>query len=88
MQSPDPSALAAHWGRIIGVAVSKRDDGTPELKLPNACFRFVKGETEIMSGLDFRVISVAAVCDAAKARGYRVSGDEFLLGGVTFKLTA
>jgi len=88
MQSPDPPGLAAHWGRIIGVAVSKRDDGTAELKLPNACFRFVRGETEIMSGLDFRVTSVVAVCDAAKARGYEVSGDEFLLGGVTFKLAA
>jgi hypothetical protein len=41
-----------------------------------------------MSGLDFRVTSVAAVCEAAKARGYEVSGDEFLLGGVTFKLAA
>jgi hypothetical protein len=88
MQSPDPFALAAHWGKIIGVAVSTRDDGTPELKLPNACFRFVKGEAEIMSGLDFQVASVAAVCDAAKEKGHKVSGNEFLLGGVSFKLTA
>ena len=41
-----------------------------------------------MSGLDFRVASVAAVCEAAKARGYKVSGNEFLLGGVTFRLAA
>src|SRR6201995_2090522 len=77
MQSPDPADLAAHWGKIIGVDVSKGGDGVAELKLPNATFRFVKGETEIMSGLDFRVKDVAKVCDAAKARGYAVSGNAF-----------
>jgi hypothetical protein len=28
------------------------------------------------------------VRDAAKARGYALSGDSFLLGGVTFRLVA
>src|SRR6202000_2741238 len=69
MQSPDPAELAAHWGKIIGVAGSKGAEGTAELKLPNATFRFVKGPTEIMSGLDFRVANVAAVCAAARAKG-------------------
>ncbi|WP_407177466.1 hypothetical protein [Bradyrhizobium sp. STM 3562] len=86
VQSPDPLGLAAHWGRIIEVPVSRGADGTPELKLPNASFRFVQGEAEIMSGLDFRVASVAAVCEAARARGYAVSDSEFVIGGVTFKL--
>jgi len=88
MQSADPHALAAHWGRIIGVAVGNNGDGAPELKLPNASFRFVKGDSEVMSGLDFRVADVAAVREAAKARGYQVSGNEFLISGVTFKLAA
>jgi hypothetical protein len=87
MQSPDPQGLAAHWGRIIGVDAG-RENGVPELRLPNATFRFVKGESEIMSGLEFRVGNVAAVCDAAKARGYAVTGSEFLLGGVTFRFVA
>jgi hypothetical protein len=88
MQSPEPQDLAAHWGRIIGIAVSKGHDGTPELKLPNCSLRFVKGATEIMSGLTFRVADVAAVRHAATAKGYEVSGDTFLIGGVTFQLTA
>ena len=62
--------------------------GEPELKLPNCSFRFVKGASEIMSGLTFRVADVAKVRDAAKARGYAVSGDSFELGGVTFHLAA
>jgi hypothetical protein len=88
MQGPDPAGLAEHWGKIIGVAVSKGADGTAELKLPNATFRFVKGEAEIMSGLDFRVGNVAKVAAAAKARGYEVADNEFLIGGVNFRLSA
>jgi hypothetical protein len=88
MQSPDPLGLAEHWGRILQIAVGNSGDGTPELKLPNASFRFVKGDSEIMSGLDFRVGNVSAVRDAAKARGYQVSGNEISICGVTFKLAA
>jgi hypothetical protein len=87
MQSPDPAGLAQHWGRIIEMAVSRNQRGEPELKLPNADFTFVKGDSEIMSGLTFQVADIASVRDAAKARGCAVSGDSFLLGGVTFHLT-
>jgi len=88
MESPEPAALAAHWGKIIGIPVSTGRNGDPELKLPNAAFRFVKGAADIMSGLTFRVADVAKVRDAASAGGHAVSGDSFELGGVTFRLTA
>jgi hypothetical protein len=88
MQSPDPKGLAAHWGKIIGVDVGTNDRGEAELKLPNADFRFVKGDSEIMSGLTFRVGDVPAVCDAAKAKGYAVSGDSVSLGGIVFHVAA
>ena len=86
MQSADPAGLAEHWGRILGVPVSRGQGGAVELKLPNASFRFVKGDAEIMAGLDFRVADVDGVCEAARARGYDISGNEFLLGGVVFRL--
>jgi len=88
LQSPDPQGLAEHWGRIIGVAVSKNDNGVSELKLPNASFRFVKGDSEIMSGLTFKVVEVGKVRDAARNKGLDVASDEFLLGGVMFRLAA
>ena len=88
MQSPDPRGLAEHWGRIIGVAASRTDDDGVELRLPNCSLCFVKGEAEIMSALEFRVRDVAAVCEAARTRGYVVSGNEFLLGGVSFRVSA
>ena len=88
MQSADPVGLAEHWGNIIGVAASKGADGTAELKLPNASFRFVKGDSEIMSALDFRVSDVSKVREAAKARGYAVDGNTFFIGGVNFCLSS
>jgi hypothetical protein len=88
MQSPEPLALAEHWGKIIGVAASKNARGEPELKLPNCSFRFVKGASDLMSGLTFKVVNIAKVRDAAKARGCAVSGDGFELCGVTFGLVA
>jgi hypothetical protein len=88
MRSPDPEALAQHWGRILDISLTTAPSGEPELKLPNAVFRFVSGGSEIMSGLTFRVADIGGVRDAAKARGHAVSGDTFELGGVTFSLTA
>jgi len=88
MQAPDPRDLAEHWGRIIGVAISNGADGAAELKLPNSTFRFVKGSAEIMSGLDFRVANLAAVCAAAMAKGYAVKGNALSISGVDFRLTS
>ncbi len=88
MESPEPEVLAAHWGRIIGILVSTGRNGEPELKLPNASFRFVNGAADIMSGLTFEVADIAKVRDAAKVRGCAVSGDSFELGGVKFRLVA
>ena len=88
MESPEPLALAEHWGGIIGVPVTRNHSGEPELKLPNGSFRFVKGASDIMSGLTFKVADIAKVRDAAKAKGYAVSGESFLLSGVTFRLVA
>jgi hypothetical protein len=87
MESPEPEVLAAHWGKIIGVAVSKGASGAPELKLPNAGFRFVKGPADLMSGLTFKVADIAKVRDAARAKGCKVAGDGFDLCGVRFNLT-
>ena len=88
MQSPDPEGLAEHWSRILGLSAREVGDGEAELVLSNACFRFARGETEIMSGLTFRVADVATVCDAARRKGYAVADNSFLLGGVTFRLVA
>ncbi len=88
MQSPEPAALAAHWGRIIALPVTVNGDGEPELILPNCRFSFVQGAREIMSGLSFRVNNPTGVCEAARAKGYAVSDQSFPIGGVTFRVAA
>jgi hypothetical protein len=88
MQSPDPQGLAEHWGKIIGVAAGKDSSGGAELKLPNCRFGFVRGAHDMMAALTFKVTNVAKVLNAAKARGHAVSNNEFLLGGVNFRLAA
>jgi hypothetical protein len=80
--------LAEHWGKITGIAVSKGSAGEPELKLPNASFRFVEGASDLMSGLTFGVADIAKVRDAARAKGCPVSSDGFDLCGVRFSLVA
>ncbi|MCG6206176.1 VOC family protein [Rhodopseudomonas sp. HC1] len=87
MQSPDPADLAAHWGRILDLPVSTGADDAPELKLPNATFRFVQGVSEAMTALTLEVADVAKVRDAAKAQGVTSTDDGFNLAGVEFKLT-
>jgi hypothetical protein len=88
MQSPDPQALAAHWGNIVGIAPINSANGEAELKLPNCIFRFVKGASDLMSGLTFQVADIAKVREAAGAKGCVLSGDGFDLCGVSFRLTA
>jgi hypothetical protein len=88
MQSPDPQGLAEHWGKIIGIAASRNTNGEAELKLPNCGFRFVKGGSDLMTGLTFKVADIANVRDAARAMGLAVTGDGFDLCGVTFYLAA
>ncbi len=83
LTSPDPQELATNWSRIIGIPA----DGT-KINLINCTIRVVKGESEIMSGLTFRVRDPAAVLGAAQARGHAVTGDTFALGGVDFRITA
>ena len=86
MQSPEPQALAEHWGRIIEIPVTQDRGGAPELRLANGSLRFVRGASDLMSGLTFRVGDIAAVRDAARQRVCAVTGNSFLLGGVTFHL--
>jgi hypothetical protein len=58
------------------------------LRLVNGTFHFKKGASDLMSGLTFKVGSVAQVCESARAKGLAVSGNSFILGGVSFRLVA
>ncbi|KIZ38182.1 MULTISPECIES: hypothetical protein [Rhodopseudomonas] len=88
MQSPDPQDLAEHWGRIVGVPATTAANGEAEIAFVNCSFRFVKGDSEAMTALTFKVADAARIRDAAKAKGLAVGGDGFTLAGVDFRLVA
>jgi hypothetical protein len=88
MQGPQPGDLAAHWGRILDLPVSTGSNGAAELKLPNATFRFVEGNAEAMTTLDFKVADRTRIAEAAKAEGLELIDDAFTLAGVAFRFTA
>lgn len=88
MQSPEPAALATHWGQLIGGPVRGGRNGEAVLEVPNCSFRFALGAREIMGGLTVRVRDAEAVCEAARVKGYAVSDWSFPIGGVTFHLEA
>ena len=85
MQSPDPSGLAAHWGRLLSLAPQATDGGA-DITLVNAAFRFRAGPSEAMAALEFEVADGAAVLNAARARGYAVTGNSFFISGVDIRV--
>lgn len=86
MQSPEPAALAVHWGRLLGVAPRTTADGASEIALGNARLRFRAGGREAMTGLDLDVVDPAAVIAAAERRGHAICIRGFTIAGVDVHL--
>jgi hypothetical protein len=84
LESPDPAGLAKHWANIIQVPL--KEGGVPEFSVGDAKFRFVRGKSEVLGGLDFKVANKKTVLDAARAKGYEVKDDSFHIGGVNFRV--
>jgi Glyoxalase-like domain len=89
IETPEPEDLARHWGSILELPVgdSGRD---PTIALGHGgVIRFVAApdaRTECLGGLRIEVADVGRACAAAAARGYKVDGNSFHLGGVHFRL--
>ncbi|MGO3932836.1 hypothetical protein [Rhodopseudomonas pseudopalustris] len=87
LQSPDPDDLAAHWGRILELPVTNGAEGVAELQVPNATLRFVKGDSEALTALTFKVADPTKIREAAQSQGVAITGDGFTLAGVAFRLS-
>ena len=89
IETPEPENLARHWGNILELPVGGggRD---PTIALAHGgAIRFVAapdGRTECLGGLRIELADVQRACEAAAARGYKVEGNSFHLGGVHFRL--
>jgi hypothetical protein len=87
LQSPDPAGLAAHWGRLLSMTPQATRDGA-DIALVNAVFRFRTGPREAMTALDVEAVDPAVVLNAARERGYDVSGNSFFISGVDIRVAA
>jgi len=88
LQAPDPGALAALWGGVIGAAVSQHGSEA-QLTLNNAYLRFVQatdGRGAGLSGLEVAVKDRGHILAEAERRDCLVSEDQVELCGTTFHL--
>ena len=89
LQSPDPSALAERWGKILDRSVSGSTDVTSEITLDNATLRFIEatdGRGEGLGGVDIQAADHAAILEAAGTRGISVDGNTINICGTRFNL--
>jgi hypothetical protein len=89
LESADPQKLAAHWSKIVETPVSRTAEGNPRIVLQGAAIRFVAaaaGRPDCLGALRIAVSDVAKARSAATARGCKLEGDSFHLGGVHFRL--
>lgn len=90
IETPDPAARAALWGRILGRAPVPAGDalrigldyGFIDFRAPEA------GGLEQLSRLHVSVIDPASVLEAARRHGLPVADGAFRLAGVWFRLHA
>ncbi|MEM7079077.1 MAG: VOC family protein [Pseudomonadota bacterium] len=88
LQSPDPVDLAALWGRVTGLPVS-RDGSEMRIELNNVALRFVEaqdGRGPGLSGLDIVVADREHILREAKQRNCYVSDDQVDICGVHWYL--
>ena len=71
MRSPDPQALAEHWGRILGVPPATSANGDVRIALVNGTLTFAKGGSDAMTGLTFRVADIASGARCRANQGLR-----------------
>lgn len=89
LQAPDPAKLAARWGEILELPVSRTASGAPALALANATLRFVPdadGRGEGLGGIDLAASDRAAVLAAVRAAGLACADETLALCGMRVRL--
>jgi hypothetical protein len=83
LTSPEPAALAARWGEILGTRV----DGHT-LALDGGAICVVAGPSAGIAGYTLAATDAAAITAAARARGLDAGDDHVTIAGTRFTLTS
>jgi len=75
--SPDPQVLARALGQHPRHTRQSGRARRSRIEAANGVFRFVRGDSEIMSGLTFEVADIARVRDCREGAGLRGGGRQF-----------
>jgi len=88
MTADDPAARAAQWSALLGLPVSRDDEGPRiEMDLFSVLFRpAAPGARACLAGIGVKVRDPAAVLAEARARGYPTGPDRMAFCGVTVAL--
>ena len=88
LQSPDPVALAAHWGAVCGTEPVSAD-GIPVVRLANADLRFVAdtdGRGPGLGGIDLIALDLDRLKDNATRHGCVPEDDGIILCGTRINI--
>lgn len=89
LRAKDPDAMAARWGEILELPVTKGLEGAPCLALEESGIRFVRAtndEPEGIAGIDILAPHRRAVLARAQASGAEVRDNAFFLCGTEIRL--
>jgi Glyoxalase-like domain len=89
LQSADPAALAARWGRIVERPVSSGASDELQITLDGGRLRFVAardGRGEGLAGVDLDVADRSRILEEARRRGHATVTDAVIVCGTRFHL--
>lgn len=89
IQAAKPEALAARWGEITQIDVTRDEEERPTLVLENATIRFVAendGRGEGLGGIDIAASDSGRALATARERGCLSDEGAILVGGLRFYL--
>jgi len=72
LTAPDPAALAARWGALLGRPATAAGDGVHEIALDGGCLRFARGDREEIAAVGVRAAAPAQAGAAWEIAGTRI----------------
>jgi len=84
LESPEPERLAARWGEVLAMPVTRSAAGVPEIAVSGGVVRFVSGASDGVSGVLLDVASPERFRAAAQKRGVLEADGAARIAGTRF----